>query len=87
MRAFEAVASAGSISAAAVSGAGLALVPDFLIADELAAGTLVEPFGTRLAMGRSYRLRLADAARAGPEVPSFRNRLRDELRPAEPARR
>ena len=54
--------------AAAVAGAGLAVVPAFLIEDELRAGTLVEPVAARVPTGRRYRLALAPGRARDPDV-------------------
>jgi DNA-binding transcriptional LysR family regulator len=59
---------------AAAAGAGLALIPRFLIEPELAAGTLVEPFAHRLKSRSAYWLVHAK----GPGSPAL-SRFRDWL--------
>lgn len=58
----------------AAAGAGLALIPAFLIEPELAAGTLVEPFAHRLKSRSAYWLVQAK----GPVLPALW-RFRDWL--------
>jgi DNA-binding transcriptional LysR family regulator len=62
------------VAQAAAAGAGLALIPAFLIEPELAAGTLVEPFAHRLKSRSAYWLVHAK----GPVSPALL-RFRDWL--------
>jgi DNA-binding transcriptional LysR family regulator len=59
---------------AAAAGAGLALIPRFLIEPELAAGTLVEPFAHRLKSKAAYWLIHAKGP-ASPALVRFRDWL------------
>ncbi|MFL1462490.1 LysR substrate-binding domain-containing protein [Roseococcus sp. DSY-14] len=65
---------------AAQEGLGLALVPAFLVMDDIAAGRLAAPFGTRGARRRRY---FANAARSGPAVDAFIAWLEQEGRDTE----
>ncbi len=62
------------LAQAAAAGAGLALIPRFLIEPELAAGTLVEPFAHRLKSRSAYWL----VHQKGPVAPALA-RFRDWL--------
>lgn len=64
---------------AAGAGAGLALIPRFLIEPELAAGTLVEPFPFRLRSASAYHLVHARGA-VSPALARFRAWLIDQAR-------
>jgi len=62
------------LAQAAAAGAGLALIPGFLIEPELAAGTLVEPFAHRLKSRSAYWLVHAKGP-ASPALSRFREWL------------
>jgi len=64
------------LAQAAVAGAGLAMIPRFLIEPELAAGTLVEPFAHRLKSRSAYWLVHAKGP-ASPALSRFRDWLMD----------
>jgi LysR family glycine cleavage system transcriptional activator len=63
---------------AAVAGHGVALLSLTLVADELAAGTLVTPFGPQM-RGHSYHLVYRDARAAVTPVAAVRSWLLSEL--------
>lgn len=67
---------------AAQEGLGLALVPVFLVLDDIAAGRLAAPFGMRGARRRRY---FANAARRAPAVDAFIAWLEREGRDTEGA--
>jgi LysR family glycine cleavage system transcriptional activator len=60
---------------AAVSGVGIAMVPRFMIAQELAAGSLVIPFDHAMASAESYYLVYAERKLSLPAVTAFRHWL------------
>jgi DNA-binding transcriptional LysR family regulator len=64
------------LAQAAAAGAGLAMIPRFLIEPELAAGTLVEPFAHRLKSRSAYWLVHAKGP-ASPALSRFRDWLMD----------
>ena len=65
---------------AALSGLGLALLPTFLIQEELQAGTLVSPFPDRLVTGHNaYYLAYPPAHKRLPALISFREWLYEAL--------
>ena len=65
---------------AAKSGLGVALLPSFLIADEIAKGTLVEPLSIRVAGPGAYYL-VTPATKADlPRVRTFRSWILGEIR-------
>ncbi|EGD58046.1 transcriptional regulator, LysR family protein [Novosphingobium nitrogenifigens DSM 19370] len=65
------------LAQAAQAGAGLAMVPSFLIEPELASGALVEPFAHRLKSRSAYYLVHARGA-ASPALSRFRDWLVDQ---------
>ena len=68
--------------AAAASGAGVAIVARELVAEELASGRLVEPFGQALPREDAYFL-VCPAVRAEePKIAALRRWLLDEIAPA-----
>jgi LysR family glycine cleavage system transcriptional activator len=66
------------VSQAAVAGLGLAILPRFLIADELRAGSLVIPFDRPITEGQAYYLVYPEAKAALPAVAAFRDWLLGE---------
>ena len=60
------------LAQAAAAGAGVALIPSFLIQPELEAGTLVIPFARPLSSERAYYLAYPPDALATPAVAQFR---------------
>ncbi|MBF9234601.1 LysR substrate-binding domain-containing protein [Microvirga alba] len=58
---------------ACLSGAGFALVPDFLVAQELASGRLIDPFGISLPVRQPYVIITPEASLTRPEVAIFRS--------------
>lgn len=70
------------IGQAAVAGLGFALLPTLLVADDLAAGRLVEPFKVPFASDEGYFLAYPEARRNDPRVAAFRDWLVAEARRA-----
>lgn len=54
--------------AACVAGSGVALVPSFLVRQELANGTLVQLLETSIPSGKSYRLAISSRRKNDPSV-------------------
>ena len=66
---------------AALAGLGLAVLPDFLVADELAAGRLVAPFpGLEAKSRRAYWLAYPERNKELPALAAFRDWLMKEIR-------
>jgi DNA-binding transcriptional LysR family regulator len=57
---------------AAIAGAGVAIGPPFLFAEDLAAGTLVQPFALEASSGMSWWLVYPDEAADRPKIQVFR---------------
>lgn len=71
------------LAEAALCGAGVALIPPLLIADELASGRLVRASDAVLDDGRAYWLVWPDGKGEGPVMRAFRDWLAEEAgRPA-----
>jgi LysR family glycine cleavage system transcriptional activator len=66
------------VAQAAVAGLGLAIVPRFLVADELRAGSLLIPFDRPVSEGQAYYLVYPEAKADLPAVAAFRDWLLDE---------
>src|SRR5262245_2922461 len=64
---------------AAIGGQGVALAWQLLVADALADGRLVAPFGIKAASGLGYYLVTAADGRDSRKVSAFRRWLRDEI--------
>jgi DNA-binding transcriptional LysR family regulator len=64
---------------AAVAGLGVALLPTFLIEDDIRNGTLVTPFTDRIAGPGAYYLITSTAKSELPRVKLFRRWLLDQL--------
>jgi LysR family transcriptional regulator, glycine cleavage system transcriptional activator len=64
---------------AAIAGQGIALAWQLLVADALADGRLVAPFGIKSASGLGYYLVTAAAGRESRKVAAFRRWVRDEI--------
>lgn len=71
------------VSEAAAAGLGVAVLPAFLIADELNSGKLVSPFGPVVRSAKSYCLARSDARAGLPTVQRFRDWLLSEVAEAE----
>jgi len=71
---------------AALDGHGVALVPDILVADDLASGRLVRPFDPSLStpLTFSYYLLSAKNSPTQPKVAAFREWLLEEARASRP---
>ena len=71
---------------AALDGQGVALIGDVLVADDLASGRLVRPFGPSLStpLTFSYYLLSAKDSAEQPKVAAFRDWLLDEARASRP---
>lgn len=63
---------------ACIAGAGFALVPNFMVEQELATGRLVDAFGISLPIRQPYVLMTPEASLARPEVEILRSWLLDE---------
>lgn len=61
------------IGQAAVAGLGFALLPTLLVADDLAAGRLVEPFRVRYDSGEAYYLAYPESRRNDRRLAVFRD--------------
>lgn len=70
---------AGLLTQAAVAGQGVALGQSVLVADELAAGRLIEPFALRIPSGMSYYLVAPSETFQSPKVTAFHGWLRNAL--------
>ena len=64
---------------AAVAGLGVALLPSFLVADDLRSGSLVSPLQDRISGPGSYYLVTSAAKRELPRVRLFRNWVLSQL--------
>ena len=64
---------------AAVEGAGLALIPDFMIASELRSGRLVQPFGPSVRQAGAWYLACRKERAADPLIGRFRSWLEAEV--------
>lgn len=64
---------------AAIAGQGIALAWQLLVADALADGRLVAPFGIKAASGMGYYLVTAEAGRDSRKVSAFRRWLCEEI--------
>lgn len=69
---------------AVLSGLGIALVPEFLIGDELASGTLVNPLGLRVRSRHGYYLVYQERRRGAPAFEDFRSWALDQAARTEP---
>ncbi|NIA69863.1 transcriptional regulator GcvA [Pelagibius litoralis] len=74
---------AGLMMQAAIDGQGVALGQRVLVADDLAAGRLVEPFDLRVPSEVSYFLVTPQAALVRPKVEAFCDWLEEEARAAQ----
>ena len=65
----------------AIDGMGLAIAMTAFVADDIAAGRLVKPFGNRFEMPVSFKhfLVYPKAARRSAKVKAFRNWIRGEI--------
>lgn len=70
------------LAQAAAAGAGVALIPSFLIRPELDAGTLVIPFARPLSSDQAYYLARPLDASAHPALSQFRDWIVDQARAA-----
>ena len=64
---------------AAIAGQGIALAWQLLVADALADGRLVAPFGVKAASGLGYYLVTAESGHDSRKVAAFRRWVRDEI--------
>lgn len=67
------------VAEAAVQGLGIALMPRFMVADELAGGRLVAPFDRALETGAAYVLAYPEASADLPALRAFRDWLLAEI--------
>ncbi|MBR0669659.1 LysR substrate-binding domain-containing protein [Neoroseomonas soli] len=67
------------VAAAAAQGLGIALMPRFLVVEELASGCLVVPFDRPLDTGEAYMLAYAEASADLPALRMFRAWLLAEV--------
>lgn len=74
---------AGLMMQAAIEGQGVALGQRVLVADDLAAGRLVEPFDLRVPSDGAYYLVTPPGAEARPKVKAFCDWLETEARKAQ----
>ena len=70
---------------AAVAGLGIAVIPEFLVQQELDSGELVIPFDHRVASAHAYHLVYPEEKRDLPVLKSFREWLLSEVADAERA--
>ena len=70
---------AGLLTQAAVEGHGVALGQRVLVADDLAAGRLVEPFTLRIPSEFAYYVVVLPGALERPKVTAFYQWLREEV--------
>lgn len=68
----------GLLTQAAVAGQGIALGQSVIVADELAAGRLIEPFGLRIPSGMSYYLVAPRDSLESRKVAAFQRWLRGQ---------
>jgi DNA-binding transcriptional LysR family regulator len=64
---------------AAIGGQGVALAWQLLVADALADGRLVAPFGVKAVSGLGYYFATAGDGRDSRKLAAFRRWLRDEI--------
>ncbi len=69
----------GLLTQAAVAGQGIALGQSVIVADELAAGRLIEPFDLRIPSGMSYYLVAPPESLQSRKVAAFQRWLRNEI--------
>ncbi|MEP5566831.1 MAG: LysR substrate-binding domain-containing protein [Halioglobus sp.] len=67
--------------AAAVSGIGLALVPSFLVQEELATGRLIAPLTAPIVSGRNYHLIIASRKEKAPAMIAFKRWMVGQSKP------
>jgi LysR family glycine cleavage system transcriptional activator len=67
------------VAAAAVNGLGVALMPSFMVAEELARGSLIAPFEHALDTGAAYVLAYPEASTDMPALRAFRDWLLTEI--------
>lgn len=67
------------IGQAAVAGLGFALLPSLLVADDLAAGRLIEPFKLAYASGEAYYLAYPESKREDRRLAVFRDWLAGQV--------
>jgi LysR family glycine cleavage system transcriptional activator len=68
------------VAQAAVAGLGMAIVPRFLVEEELASGQLVQPFARPVESGQAYWLVYPENRADRPALAAFRDWLLDECR-------
>jgi LysR family transcriptional regulator, glycine cleavage system transcriptional activator len=72
----------GLLTQAAVAGQGIALGQSVIVADDLAAGRLIEPFKLRIPSGLAYYLVAPPEMFQSRKVAAFHRWLRKETSPA-----
>jgi LysR family glycine cleavage system transcriptional activator len=68
------------VAQAAVAGLGMAIVPRFLVEEELASGQLVQPFARPVESGQAYWLVYPENRADRPALTAFRDWLLEECR-------